>query len=45
MLCLEILQLSDEKLIVDHIDGNKLNNNISNLRWITYSDNVKKCTY
>ena len=27
------------KLTVNHIDGNKQNNNISNLEWMTYSEN------
>lgn len=29
-----------EKHIIDHIDRNKLNNNIENLRWVTYSQNA-----
>jgi hypothetical protein len=29
-----------EKHIIDHIDRNKLNNDISNLRWVTYSENA-----
>ena len=27
---------------VDHIDGDKLNNRVENLQWITQSDNTKK---
>lgn len=26
---------------IDHIDGNKYNNNVSNLRWVTVSENYK----
>lgn len=27
---------------VDHIDGNKLNNNVENLQWLSHSDNCRK---
>lgn len=30
-----------DKATVNHIDGNKLNNNLNNLEWISYSNNNK----
>ena len=31
-----------DKLIINHIDGNKENNNITNLEWCTYSYNINE---
>jgi len=31
----------ESKPIVNHIDGNKLNNDISNLEWVTYAEDTK----
>jgi len=35
------LENTNEKPCVNHIDGNRLNNNYLNLEWVTYSENEK----
>lgn len=35
-------ELSNNKLTINHIDGNRLNNKIENLEWCSLSDNIKK---
>lgn len=35
-------ELSNNKLTINHIDGNRLNNKIDNLEWCSISDNIKK---
>lgn len=35
----------DKSLEVDHKDNNRLNNDISNLQWITHADNVSKIPF
>lgn len=35
----------DNKLVVNHKDGNRFNNHVSNLEWCTYSENTKHSLY
>jgi len=37
-----IAKPTQENLQIDHIDGNKLNNNYWNLEWVTLQENVKR---
>ena len=39
LVALHYIDNPENKLEVDHIDRNRLNNNIENLRWVTHSDN------
>lgn len=32
----------DKSMVVDHIDNNKQNNRVTNLQWLSCSDNIKK---
>ena len=42
LIALRYIKNIKNKPVVDHIDGDKSNNDLSNLRWVTYSENSKK---
>lgn len=41
LVMLEFMPNEDNNLIINHIDGNKLNNRLDNLEWCTRSENDK----